>query len=188
MSDRDIDFQSLADELVVQQAQKEIPHVTLAFEELIKRYEKTVYAICLRYFGNPELAEEVSQETFLKLFQNLSGFKGDSKFSTWLYRVTVNACHSSARKNVFTGNEPIENLEDDIDFSEVFQCDDENDCIQYCINQQKEQEKAIISMRFNTELGLQEIADVLQIKLSATKMRLYRAIEGFKALYEKYCR
>jgi len=58
---------------------------------------------------------------------------------------------------------------------------------QYCVNQRREQEKAIISMRFNTDLSLQEISEVLNIKLSATKMRLYRAMESFKTLYEKYC-
>ena len=180
-------LKQLTDQQVVMQAQQELPHVTLAFEELVKRYEQMVYAICVRYFGSAERAEEVSQEAFLKVFQQLKNFRGDAKFSTWLYRISINLCHTAAQKNSHTVNENIDDMTDDIRLSEEFECHDEEQCVQYCIEQQAEQEKAMISMRFNTELSLQEIADVLNIKLSATKMRLYRAMESFKTLYEKHC-
>ncbi|BCN92602.1 RNA polymerase sigma factor SigX [Thiomicrorhabdus immobilis] len=177
----------LSDDELTSLAKRQLPHVTLAFEELVKRHENKVYAICLRYFGCPETAEEVSQETFIRVFQQLINFRGDSQFSTWLYRIALNLCHTVAQKKSFVNSEPLENYSDDIQLSEEFTCDDEEQCVQYCINQQNEQEKAMISMRFNTELSLQEIADILDIKLSATKMRLYRAMESFKTLYEKYC-
>ncbi|MEA3405456.1 MAG: sigma-70 family RNA polymerase sigma factor [Pseudomonadota bacterium] len=172
---------------LIEQAKQELPHVTLAFEELVRRHEKMVYAICLRYFGDVQQAEEISQETFIKVFQQINKFRGDAKFSTWLYRVTINLCHTAAQKKTSLFDDPVEDYADDLRLSEEFECDDEEQCIQYCIDQQKEQEKAMISMRFNTDLSLQEISDVLNIKLSATKMRLYRAMESFKTLYEKYC-
>jgi len=178
---------TLTDQQIVAQAQQELPHVTVAFEELVSRHEQRVYAICIRYFGNVEQAEEISQETFLKVFQQLKNFRGDAKFSTWLYRISINLCHTAAQKKSSMPNENIDDLSDDIRLSNELECDDEAQCVQYCIEQQAEQEKAMISMRFNTELSLQEIADVLDIKLSATKMRLYRAMESFKSLYEKYC-
>ncbi|WP_040726294.1 RNA polymerase sigma factor [Thiomicrorhabdus sp. Kp2] len=180
-------FKALTDTEIVEQAKQELPHVTLAFEELVNRHEQKVYAICLRYFGNAEQAEEISQETFLKVFQQLKNFRGDAQFSTWLYRIAINLCHTAAQRKSFTQHDSIDDYADDLQLSKEFECDDEERCVQYCINQQQEQEKAIISMRFNTELSLQEIADILEIKLSATKMRLYRAMEGFKQLYEKYC-
>ena len=172
---------------LIEQAKNELPHVTTAFEELVVRYEKMVYAICLRYFGDIDRAEEISQETFIKVFQQLNNFRGDSKFSTWLYRITINLCHTAAQKKSSLLSDPIEDYMDDIELSEEFKCDDEEQCVQYCVNQQKEQEKANMSMRFNTDLSLQEISEVRNIKLSATKMRLYRAMESFKTLYEKYC-
>ncbi|MDX1353012.1 MAG: sigma-70 family RNA polymerase sigma factor [Thiomicrorhabdus sp.] len=180
-------LKKLTDIEIVQQAQQELPHITVAFEELVFRHEQKVYAICLRYFGNSEQAEEISQEVFLKVFQQLKNFRGDAQFSTWLYRVAINLCHTAAQKKSLPHSDSIDDYADDIKLSEEFRCDDEAQCVQYCINQQQEQEKAIISMRFNTELSLQEIADILEIKLSATKMRLYRAMQGFKQLYEKYC-
>lgn len=173
---------------LINQAKQELPHITLAFEEIVSRYEKMVYAICLRYFGSVQQAEEVSQEVFLKLFQQINSFRGEAKFSTWLYRITINMCHTNCQKKTILFDDPVEDFADDIRYSQEFECNDEEQCIQYCINQQKEQEKAMISMRFNTDLSLQEISDILDIKLSATKMRLYRAMESFKALYEKFCK
>lgn len=181
------DWLVMSDEDVTKQAKTELPHITVAFEELIKRHEKNVYAICLRYFGRVDLAEEVSQETFLKLFQNLASFKGNAKFSTWLYRITINACHSRAKKLTPRQVDTVDTYANDLALSIPFECHDEADCIQYCLDQQSEQAKAMISMRFNSELELKEIATILQLKLSATKMRLYRALENFKSLYEKVC-
>ena len=180
-------LKDLTDIDIAQRAKHELPHVTLAFEELVCRHEQKVYAICLRYFGNAEQAEEISQETFLKVFQQLKNFRGDSKFTTWLYRITINLCHTAAQKKSPKNFDSIDDYADHLQLSEDFKCDDEEQCVQYCIDKQQEQEKAIISMRFNTELSLQEIADILNLKLSATKMRLYRAMDGFKQLYEKYC-
>ncbi|MBN2865219.1 MAG: sigma-70 family RNA polymerase sigma factor [Thiotrichales bacterium] len=176
-----------SDSHLVTQAQQELPHVTEAFEALVSRHEQMTYAICVRYFGNAELAEEITQETFLKVFQQLKNFRGDAKFTTWLYRICINLCHTAAQKRSTMPTDSVDDLSDDLRLSTEFVCDDEAQCVQYCIEQQPEQEKAMISMRFNTELSLQEIADVLDIKLSATKMRLYRAMESFKQLYEKYC-
>ncbi len=71
---------------------------TKAFEELIKRYEKKIYNLSYRIMGNREDAKDMLQETFLQVFRKLSGFKGDSAFSTWLYRIAVNTCLMKKRK------------------------------------------------------------------------------------------
>lgn len=70
-----------------------------AFDVLIDRYAKRVYAICWRYFGSSEEAEDAAQGAFLALYRGLAGFRGQAAFSTWLYRVTTNACHDLARRN-----------------------------------------------------------------------------------------
>ncbi len=63
-----------------------------AFEELVLRHEKTVYNIALRMTGSEDDAADMTQETFIKAYNNLSSFKSDSKFSTWIYRITTNVC------------------------------------------------------------------------------------------------
>lgn len=69
-----------------------------AFHALVDRYDRRVYAICYRYFGNAADAEDAAQETFVSLARRADTFTGDSHLSTWLYRVATNACHDIARR------------------------------------------------------------------------------------------
>lgn len=69
-----------------------------AFEELVHRYSRRVYGICLHYFGNPAEAEDAAQEAFVALLRRASTYSGAAAFSTWMFRVTTNACNDLARK------------------------------------------------------------------------------------------
>lgn len=69
-----------------------------AFATLVERYQRRVFGICYRYFGDAATAEDAAQDAFLALYRRASTFKGDAKFSTWMYRVTTNACNDLARK------------------------------------------------------------------------------------------
>ena len=69
-----------------------------AFEVLVQRHGTRVYNLCLRILGDPEEAADASQDTFLAALRKLNTFRGDSAFTTWLHRVTVNACYDSLRR------------------------------------------------------------------------------------------
>ena len=69
-----------------------------AFDVLVSRYQRRVYGICLRYFGNPADAEDAAQDAFIAVYRRAGSFYGSAAFSTWLYRVATNACHDLARK------------------------------------------------------------------------------------------
>lgn len=69
-----------------------------AFDQLVERHARRVYAICLRYFGDPADAEDAAQEAFLALYRHAGTFAGTARFSTWMYRVATNACNDLARK------------------------------------------------------------------------------------------
>jgi RNA polymerase sigma-70 factor (ECF subfamily) len=71
---------------------------SLAFETLYNLHKRRVYAICLRMVGNPAEAEDLAQEAFLQLFRKISTFRGESAFSTWLHRLTVNVVLMHLRK------------------------------------------------------------------------------------------
>ncbi|MGH8907829.1 MAG: RNA polymerase sigma factor [Egibacteraceae bacterium] len=69
-----------------------------AFETLTRRHAGRVYAICLRYFGNPADAEDAAQDTFVAVYRRAGTYGGTARFSTWIYRVATNACNDIGRK------------------------------------------------------------------------------------------
>ena len=71
---------------------------TDSFNQLVKRWERPIFALAYRTLGREEDARDVTQETFLRAFRALSGFKGDAKFSSWLYRIALNLCRDWMRK------------------------------------------------------------------------------------------
>ena len=71
---------------------------TESFNQLVKRWERPIFALAYRTLGREEDARDVTQETFLRAFRALGGFKGDAKFSSWLYRIALNLCRDWMRK------------------------------------------------------------------------------------------
>ena len=69
-----------------------------AFDELVRRYSRRVYGICFRYFGDAADAEDAAQDAFVALLRRAHTFAGTASFSTWMYRVAINACNDLARK------------------------------------------------------------------------------------------
>src|SRR5580692_7731328 len=70
-----------------------------AFRALFEKYKDTVYSIALRYSGDATVAQDIAQDTFLKLFSAVGSFRGDSNFESWLYRLVVNSCFDQKRKS-----------------------------------------------------------------------------------------
>lgn len=79
-----------------------------AFGELVERYERRVYGITYRYFGNHADAQDASQETFLQLARKAEQFRGESRLSTWVYRVTTNVCHDLGRRMARRPQTPVD--------------------------------------------------------------------------------
>jgi RNA polymerase sigma-70 factor (ECF subfamily) len=69
-----------------------------AFRALFEKYKDIVYSVALRYSGDPAVAQDIAQDTFLKLFSTVGSFRGDSNFEAWLYRMVVNCCFDQKRK------------------------------------------------------------------------------------------
>lgn len=83
------------DKIIIQRCKDGDLH---AFEELYAKYSRKLYGLCLRMSGNQNDAEDYMQEIFIVLLKKIKAFRGESKFSTWLYRVAVNTCISQLRK------------------------------------------------------------------------------------------
>ncbi|TMK13878.1 MAG: sigma-70 family RNA polymerase sigma factor, partial [Actinobacteria bacterium] len=87
-----------------------------AFERLVERHRQRVFNLCLRILGDREDAADAAQETFLSVLTKLRQFRGDAAFTTWMHRVTVNACHDLSRKR---RREPLLRLASDQDLPEA---------------------------------------------------------------------
>ncbi len=186
-----IKLSDLTDVELVKQCQHELPYVTTAFEVLVNRYKRKIYADALHMLRHPQDAEDITQEIFLKIFDGINNFQFKSSFNTWLTAITKNACltHIDKRKR-----SPWWWLTDDIsEVQEMVRQDetmfemvglglerqDLQDAIQKTLCQISEASREILILRFWDELDYQAIANKLNIKLSAAKMRLKRARQEF---------
>lgn len=152
-----------------------------AFSKLVDDYKNLVYTVALRMLKNTEEAEEVAQDTFVKVFKSIKHFKGESKFSTWIYRVAYNTCLDRIKKN------KKELLNTSIDEVEGFDIKDINNAldtilanekallVRKCVEQLSPKDAAIISLFYFEEKNLKELSIILSLSENTVKVRLYRA-------------
>ncbi len=100
------------EELVVRSVNGDVE----SFNQLIRRWERPIYALAYRTIGREEDARDVCQETFLRAFRALKGFKGQAKFSSWLYRIALNLCRDWMRRQRRT---PVVQMPEDVDIAEL---------------------------------------------------------------------
>lgn len=185
----------LTEDELIALCQEQLPYVSSAYEELVKRYQQKVFYLCKRYLTLESDAEDATQEVFMKIFHALPKFDHRSTFTTWLFSIAINHCKSLLSKRQLNyqryeyGNETAQDefTDDSILPEQQLMEEDEQECIQEAMSKMKAEERDMITLRFSSELGLDEVAKVLGKKLSATKMGFYRALERFKVLYETYC-
>ncbi|MFN8338684.1 MAG: RNA polymerase sigma factor [Saprospiraceae bacterium] len=159
------------------------------FNLLYDRYTNKVYAKCISMLKESELAEDATQEIFVKVILNLSKFSGKSKFSTWLYSVTYNFCIDIIRKGK---KEIIISLEENtkIDIEDDGMMDAE--IMETNVYRLKEvlglmnvEDKSILMMKYQDDLSIKEICDMMDKTESAVKMKILRAKERFLKIYQE---
>jgi RNA polymerase sigma-70 factor (ECF subfamily) len=160
-----------------------------AFRELVERYKHQVYYLALDMMSNPQDAEDMSQEVFIKAYRYLNSFRGDAKFSSWLYRITMNTCIDHRRKKSMKSMKQTQTLnEKELLEPDSFSVDAEThperkteaNFIQKHIDQalQKltDKERAIFILRHYHEKKFHEIANIRKITVGSAKGTLFRAI------------
>lgn len=156
-----------------------------AFEELVTRYETKVLNLALRFTRNQEDAEEVVQDVFTTLYRKLAGFEGKSAFSSWLYRIVVNASFMKLRKRRQQSTIYIEELtqERGIDkdlllgtrVDTVPSHRELRETLQSAIDKLPEQYRAVFILRDVDALSNEEVAEILTLSVPAVKSRLHRS-------------
>lgn len=152
---------------------------TERYEYFLNRYGQQVFALVVRIVGRQEDAEELTQDVFLKAFQQLSSFHADSSFSTWIYRIATNMAISAVRRRkhelLHLDDTAFANLPDELvdealnDESEIYV-----QRLAEAINLLEPDERALITLYYQEEKSLREIALILKISESNVKVRLHR--------------
>lgn len=171
------------------------------FEKIVRQESERLYRVLLRYVKDEDEARSIMQETFLQAYENLGSFRGDSKFTTWLYSIGINQARAQYRKQ--RRYNPLE--EDEIDrlqpsFSmgrythpyepwqpdEVASKSERRELVHRAISQLPENYRIVVELRDIQEFSTAETAEVLEMTLVAVRVRLHRARQALRALLEPY--
>jgi RNA polymerase sigma factor (sigma-70 family) len=163
------------------------------YAQLVKRYQQFVFTIVLRYMPVREDAEEIAQDVFVKAYRSLADFRGESKFSTWLYTIATTTCITFLRKKKL----PIHSLDNE----KVFEVAD-NQHPALVANQVEQKSKSqvineairllsvddarIITLFYQAEQSLEEIGRIIGIDPNTAKVKLHRARQRLKEKMEKH--
>ncbi|CAL2065151.1 RNA polymerase sigma factor [Tenacibaculum sp. 190524A05c] len=154
---------------------------TNAFAFLVNNYKVMVFSLAMKMLKSREEAEEISQDTFIKAYKNLSKFKGDSKFSTWLYKIAYRSCLDSLKKNrekyhTDTIDEiTINKINSTDNILEEISRKERAVIIKECLDKLPEEERTILWMFYYDELSLKEILEITDLSESNLKVKLHRA-------------
>ncbi len=157
-----------------------------SFNQLIVRWERPIFALAYRVIGREEDARDVVQDTFLRAFRALPGFKGEAKFSSWLYRIALNLCRDWIRRQKRT---PVVSAPEGVDIIELAAEQGPVESIETLVARKQlsetvanamqhlpeDQRTAIVLKEFHG-LTFQEIADLQGCPLSTVKTRLYQGL------------
>ena len=157
-----------------------------SFNQLISRWERPIYALAYRVIGREEDARDVTQETFLRAFRGLAAFKGQAKFSSWLYRIALNLCRDWIRRKK---RSPIATLPEDVELEDLASDTGPTETVEDLVSRRElselveaamarlpeEQRTAIILKEYHG-MTFQEIADLQGCPLSTVKTRLYQGL------------
>ena len=158
-----------------------------AFEKLVTEYERAVYAIAQRMTGNAEDAADMTQETFIKAYNSLASFRGDSKFSVWLYRIANNVCldflrSKNRRPTVSLSTEDDDGEETQLDIADessspelLLESSLTRDAVRRGLDSLPPDYKQILLLREIQGLSYEEIAAALGIESGTVKSRIFRA-------------
>lgn len=162
-----------------------------AFAVLVDRYKDLVYTLALRMMKHTEEAEEAAQDTFIKVYKSLDKFKGESKFSTWIYRVAYNTCLDRLKKNkrqqyTVEINEYTEHQVKTLDNAlENIEAKEREQTIQDCLALLPSEDSFLLTLYYFEELSLDEIGKIVGLKPNNVKVKLFRSRKKLATVLRK---
>ena len=165
-----------------------------SFRILLERYKNKIFALCFRYLGNYEDAEDAAQETVIKIYRALPGFSHRSAFSTWVYRVVTNTCLDSHRRKRVRKTESLDALSEagwntpDTDQGPEAAAENSNlrNVLSASLNQLPFEIRSAVVLRDVQGFSYEEISDILQINIGTVKSRISRGREKLREMLAPY--
>jgi len=152
-----------------------------AYGSLVIRHQDYIFNVVIKMLRNREEAEEIAQDTFIKAYEVLASFKGEAKFSTWLFKIAYRKSLDRIKMNKRSATlELVENLTEDVslDFEnglEIMLMEERKQIIKSCILKLPEIEAAIITLYYYEEQSVKEIAEITNLSQDNIKVKLYRS-------------
>jgi RNA polymerase sigma-70 factor, ECF subfamily len=160
-----------------------------AFEQLVLHHKDRVYTLACRVLENHGEAEDVAQETFLRAYECLADFRGEARFSTWLYRICYNLCvNRFQRKNRELNNNSVPNT---VPNSAIGSCEqllvkEQQRLLNWALSRLKAELREVVLLYHTDHLSYEEIASILGHPVGTVRSRLHRGREELKVLLQPY--
>jgi RNA polymerase sigma-70 factor, ECF subfamily len=155
---------------------------TAAFEGLVRRYQQEIYRLAYRMTRNAEDAKDLAQESFVQAYRSLGTFRGQSRFSTWLYRIAVNLClnhlKASARQDPTEVDQRLADAR--TDSLSALLANERDRALAEAIETLPPQQKATLTLRVQQGLGHKEIAEILECSEGTAKANYFHAVRALQ--------
>ena len=185
-------FRDLTDEKLLAMAVASDPE---AFGEIVRRWERKIFALCFGMLGREDEARDAAQETFVAAYRNIGNFRGEAKVSSWLHRIAVNQCLTSKRRSRSRSEEYLDDETNEEErvfvaaaaFSPSNQTEqtERNVLVRQAVGSLPLDLRQVVLMKEFEEMTFQEISDTLEIPLSTVKSRLYTALKQLRSKLER---
>ena len=154
-----------------------------AFDRLMERYQRNVYRLCYRYVNDHHDANDMAQEVFLKAYRAIRGFRGESAFSTWLYRIAVNTCLNFRSSRKPEAEEVADSLPDRSPgaLAEV-EREERSRLVRNAVKRLPEKQRATLILKVYHDLSHEEVARILGSSVGTVKANLFHALANLPRL------
>lgn len=156
-----------------------------AFREIFEANSKRIYRLCYTYTGDSAAANDLLQETFLKVWQNLDKFRNQAMISTWIYRIAVNTCLTYLKSEKRQAKDELTPFIAENKKEEISEKKEEIDLLYQCISKLEESERILITMVLD-EIPYPEIAEISGISEGNLRVKIYRIKQKLTELYNHY--
>ena len=182
----------LTDEQLVETAVKENPE---AFGEIVKRWERKIFALCFGMLSREEDARDAAQETFIAAYRNLANFRGEAKVSSWLHRIAVNQCLTKQRRtkvraesyleDVDNGSEAIFATPAHLSPARTAEQNERLKFVRQAVEALPIELRQVVIMKEFEEMTFLQISESMNVPLSTVKSRLYTGLKQLRMKLEK---